>query len=268
MTEGFATYDAGGKLQFNSEMLTYALRVSGTTYVENRKVGNTCPTSFLVPTSNTYTNALIAISGGNGYAAGFAGVYATGSAPYPKVYGTNGAPVGTPFNYYIFERSNTIPATGFGLEVRNSSNEITFSSNQRVMRVIDYINGSRPYIGEDAVTWGGRQLAWCQGQWSGHRVSGQKVYYGGGGQGGGGIRPEMPDQDNPGQGGYSGWQNDGKLYGGLSADNGQTVRTRQISWDDVFIGPGPDQAQPDDYFKDLYLFIVDVTGVPVGQTFY
>lgn len=65
MTDGFATYSDSGKLQVSDSMLTYALRVSGTTYVENRKVGNTCPTSFLIPTSNTYTNALIAISGGN-----------------------------------------------------------------------------------------------------------------------------------------------------------------------------------------------------------
>lgn len=267
MTTGIEICDANGKMQFNGDVLTYSLRLTGTTYVENRKIGNTCNTSFLIPTSNTYTQALIAIGGGNGYAAGAGGNYYLGNGTYQKVYGTNGAPAGTPFNYYIYERSNTIPATGFGLEVRNANNEITFSSNQRVMNCVNYINGSRPYIGEDYVSYPGRQLAWCQGAWSGHRVSGTKQYYGGGG--GGPIIIRNPDQDDPGGGGgYSGWQNDGKLYGGFSADGGQTVGTRMISWDDVFIGPGPDSEQPPDYFKDLYLFIIDVTGIPVGAQFY
>lgn len=265
MTDGFATYSDGGKLQVSSEMLTYALRVSGTTYVENRKVGNTCPTSFLVPTSNSYPNALIAIGGGNGYAAAFAGLYGTGSPPYPKVYGTNGAPAGTPFQYYIYERSNTIPASGFGLEVRNVSNEVTFSSNQRVMRVVDYMS-SIVNNGEEARTFGGKQLAWCQGQVSGHRISGTKMYYGGGG--GGGPSLPMPDQDAPSGNYYSAWDNNGKLYGAYSANGGQSVCSRMVSWDDVRIGPAPDSDQPPDWFIPLNLFVVDVTGVPVGQTFY
>lgn len=260
MAQGFEICDANGKMQFNGDMLTYALRVSGTTYVEDRKVGNTCPTSFLIPTSQTYANALIAIAGGNGYAAASAGIWgSTGQ----KIYGTNGAPAGTPFTYYIFEKSNTIPASGFGLEVRNAANEITFSTNQRVMRVLNLLSGNT-VDGEQAVTYGGRQLAFCQGAWAGHRISGEKVYYGAGGGG-----PTVPDQDG-GDGGenYVAWQNDGKIYGGVVADNGQTVRTRMVSWDDVQIGPGPDTDQPPDFYIPLNLFVVDVTGVPVGQQFY
>lgn len=263
MATGIEICDQNGKMQFNGDMLTYALRVSGTTYVENRKIGNTCPTSFIVPTSQTFTQALIAIGGGNGYAAAFGGLY-TINGQQIKIYGTNGAPAGTPFNYYIFERSNTIPASNFGMEVRNANNEITFSTNQRVMRVLTMIGGV-VVNGEQYASYGGRQLAFCQGAWSGHRISGPKSYYGGGGGG----SPQLPDQDvGGGSGGYSAWNNDGKIYGGFISDGGQTVGTRMVSWDDVRIGPAPDQDQPDDYYKPLNLFVADVTGFPIGAQFF
>lgn len=266
MATGIEIYDENGKLQFNGDMLTYALRVSGTTYVENRKIGNTCPTTFIIPTSQTYTEALVAIGGGNGYAAAYGGSYYFGANDYRRIYGTNNAPVGTPFNYYIFERSNTIPPINFGLEVRReATNEITFSTSQRVMRCLTLFGGV-VHNGEQQVHYPGRQLAFCQAAWSGHRISGPKQYYGGGPGGQPGL--PMPDDGTGGGGQYSGWNNDGKIYGGLIADGGQTVRSRMCSWDDVFIGPSPDSDQPPDFYTPLNLFVIDVTGVPVGAQFY
>lgn len=267
MEAGLEIYDANGKLQFNGEMLTYVLRLSGTTYVEDRKIGNTCYTSFLVPTSTTYPNALIAIGGGNGYTAAFSGTYNLGNGQYPKIYGTDGAPAGTPYQYYIFERSSTMPASNFGLEVRSAQNDITFSTSQRVMRVLNMTVGVSGFGGSGALTYPGRQLAFCQAAWAGHRVAGPLEATTGGG-------PVILHPDDPGPDGPGGrdtvyyYQNDGKLHGGCILDGGQTVSSGLVSYDDVRVGPQPDPEQPPDYETPLNLFVVDVTGIPVGVQFY
>ncbi|KTF70689.1 hypothetical protein ACNFJ7_02260 [Sphingomonas sp. HT-1] len=255
MAVGFETFEPSGKLQISSEMLIYVLRLSGTTFVENFQVGNTCPTSFAVPGSQTYPNALIALSGGGGHAAAIAGVYGAAST---RRYGTT-APVGTPFNYYLFERSNTYPPTNFGIEVLKQTGEIVFSTSQRVMRVLQVLETED--VGSVAANFPGRQLAWCQGAWAGHRIAGPLIENSGG--------PVIVDPGAPGEGDaqYT-WNNDGKIYGGYLANGGATVGTQQISFDDVTIGPTPDPTQPPDYILPLKLFIVDVTGLPVGVQFY
>jgi len=258
MAAGIEIYDQNGKLQINQSMLIYVLRVSGTSYVEARKVGNTSPNSLLVPTTNTYTNALVALGGGEGYAAAYAGSWAGNGQ---RIYAVGNCPVGTPFNYYVFERSNTYPATNFGVEIRKEdTNEIIFSTSQRVMRVTDLIGGV-VHSGEQAVTYGGKQLAFCQGNFAGHRIAGGVQYFGGGGG------PIIRDEDNPPPGNTKRWNNNGKLYGGLILDGGQTVRTREVTYDDVTVGPTT-QDPPDDWYQALSLFVVDVTGIPVGQQFY
>lgn len=255
MATGIEINDVNGKMQFNGEMLTYALRVSGVCYVENRRVGNTSATSLLIPTSQSYPNGLVALGGGDGLTAAYAGVYAPTNQ---RIYATGGAPVGSAFNYYIFERSNTIPATGFGLEVRNGNNEVTFSSNTRTMRVINMLGsprGSTPNV-----SYGGRTLAYCQGAFSGHRQMGQVQIYN--------QRGQLVASDEGGGSYTYYYQNDGKVYGGVTTNGGQTVSAQQVTWDDVRIGPSSSYPSAPNWYKELNLFVVDVTGFPIGRTFY
>lgn len=257
MQSGFEVYDQNQKLQITSGLLTYALRVSGTTFVEARKVGNTSPNSLSVPTTNTFTQCLVALAGGSGYAAAYAGRRADNGQ---RIYATN-APVGTAFSYFIFERSNTIPAVSSGLEVRNPAQEIVFSSSQRVMQILDLIGGI-VRDGEQSSTYAGRQLAFCQANFASHRISGQvRAYSGGSG-------PIIVDPEDPPPGTQYRWDNDGKVYGGFVTNGGQTIQTRMLSWDDVVVGPTSDPTQPPDYAIPLSLFVVDVTGVPVGAQFF
>jgi len=255
MQSGFEVYDQNSKLQITSGLLTYALRLSGTTFVEARKVGNTSPNSLSVPTTNTYVQCLVALGGGNGFAAAYAGRRGDNNQ---RIYATN-APVGTAFDYFIFERSNVIPAINNGLEVRNQAQEVIFSSAQRVMQIVNLIGGV-VNNGEQAVTYPGRRLAFCQGNFALHRISGPLQADNGGG-------PIIID-DNPPAGTKYRWQNDGKVYGGFVTNSGQTVQTRMISWDDVTAGPTTNPTQPPDYHIPLSLFVVDVTGVPVGVQFF
>lgn len=263
MPAGIEIYDQNGKLQFNGDMLTYTLRVSGVAYVEARQVGNTSPRSLMLPTTNTFTGALVALSGGDGHAAAWAGSWgSTGQ----RIYATS-APVGTAFNYFVFESSNTIPASNFGLEVRNASNQITFSTAHRVMRITDLIQGV-VYNGEQASTSPGRQLAFCQGNFGYHNFPYGVQYHPNGPGSGGVIDPTMPDDgsDPGGSGNYS-MQIDGKLYGAFVTNGGQTIQTRALSYDDVYIAPQPTPPH-DGVFIPVSMFVVDVTGVPIGQVFY
>lgn len=255
MQSGFEVYDQNQKLQVTSGLLIYVLRLSGTTFVEARKVGNTSPNSLSVPTTSTYTQCLVALAGGSEYAAAYAGRRVDNGQ---RIYATN-APVGTAFSYYIFERSNVLPAVNRGLEVRNQSGEIVYSSSQRVMQVLDLIGGLVK-DGEQAATYPGRQLAFCQGNFSSHRIAGPLRGDNGGG-------PVIEDPDEPPRPPYR-WDNDGKVYGGFVTNGGQTIQTRMLSWDDVTAGPTPNPTQPPDYAIPLSLFVVDVTGVPVGAQFF
>ncbi|WP_242152601.1 hypothetical protein [Sphingomonas sp. BAUL-RG-20F-R05-02] len=255
MTDGIQINDANGKLQFNGEMQTYALRLTGTAYVESRAIGNTCPTSVLIPTTDTYSNALIALGNGNGYAAAYAGRYNN-----QRIYATNSAPAGTPFDYYIFERSNLIPATNFGLEVRNANNEITFSSNQRVMSIPTILgNPGLTDGGSPSATYGGRTLAYCQANFAGHTRKGGVLYSNSNGG------PLIADGTGP----WWRYSQDGKVYGAVVSNNRQTVTTKQISWSDVQVrAQTANQPLPDDVTRDVVMFVVDVTGIPIGQQFF
>lgn len=265
MGVGYESYTDSGKLQFNSEMFTYALQSCGQVAVENRKVGNTSPQSILLPSN--YAGKFVALSSANGYGAGFAGLWYVSAGDTRRIYATN-APAGTVFNYYVFGLSSSLPASSFGLEVKNPAGQITFSSNFYAMRVLNVVGE-----GVADVTYGGKALAYAQGQWSGHRRNGQKQYYGGnGGTGPGSVGPMLPDQDGtggpPGGAVYSSWQNDGKIYGGVCNNGNQTVSGTTLSWDDVTVGPALDTPQPEEYTIPLKLFVIDVTGFPTNGTFF
>lgn len=261
MTTGIEIYDQNGKLQFNGDMLTYALRVSGTAYVENRKVGNTSPHSLMIPTTDSFPNGLVALHCSQTYVAAYAGKWGNTNQ---KLFAVGNCPVGTPFEYFIFERSDIIPPTNFGLEVRNASNQITFSTNHRTMRPLTMLTGV-----DQAATYGGRKLAFCQATFAGHSRPGETEYFQGGGGGGGG-NPGLPSPDDPGPGGNTqyGWRVDGKVYGGYNADAGQTVRVGEVSWDDVYIGPQPDPNKPAPRTWPINLFVIDVTSFPIGAQFF
>lgn len=260
MTTGIEIYDQNGKLQFNGDMLTYALRMSGTAYVENRKVGNTSPHSLMIPTTDSFPNALVALHGPDGHPAAYAGKWGNTNQ---KIFAVGTIPVGTAYQYFIFDRSDIIAPSNFGLEVRNASNQITFSTNHRTMRPLNMLTDT-----SHAATYGGRKLAFCQATFAGHSIPAGMDYYGGSpGAGGGGSGLPTPD-DPGGPNTQYGWHIDGKVYGGYNADAGQTVRVASVSWDDVYIGPQPDPNQPPPRVWPINLFVIDVTNFPVGAQFF
>lgn len=257
MPTGFEAYDVNGKLQFNDSMFCYFLRksVSGTTV--STKIGNTDPSSFTIPES-TYLNPLIAVQCTSQVA--FIGKW---SGSYK--FSCQGA-AGTAFKYYIFDRSNAIPNSAFGIEVYDSTGAITFSSNYRPMQVLTilaypgYDSYASPPASGQTVTYTGKSLACAHVSAAGHSYYSDPTYWLGGQQ----VIPD-PDYD------ATSYEIDGKRYGAAVSNSNQTVTTGYVSFDDVTIG-GPYLGIQDTtgwgWQTPLVTFVVDVTGVPDNTTFF
>lgn len=268
MPAGLEIYDESGKLQISDSILTYVLRQTGVAYTTNYKVGNTSYTSLTIPGTQSYVNNFVAVQGQ--YPIGFVGsrsdtgqrVFATGD---PSVAGY--APLNTPYNYFIFQRSDFIPSGNFGLEIKNDQNQITFSSNQRTMQVIGYfeyndtaniVNAGTQFSNPS------KSLAFAQGAFAGHRIAGSLDYY----LGGQVVLPSSQGGD-PGADYQYGYQNWGEVYGCFNPEGDVTkINTATVSYDNVYIGPSSDPSQPPDWDIPLKCFVIDVTGIPIGVQFF
>jgi hypothetical protein len=258
MPVGFECYDQNGKLQFNDSMFCYFLRKTGSGTTGSANVGNTDPSSIQISASG-YTNPIIAIQ-------------CSATVAFYGLFGGNywwacSGGVGTAFNYFVYDRSSAIPASNFGVEVVDASGVITFSSNYRPMQVVSFLDNMNYSSwmnpgSSQSVTFGGKSLAVAQGETGGHRYAGPMDYYLGGMQ--------VLDPYDPSGYDSTGYQNDAKLYGGVISNSNQTATTGYVGFDDVYIGGAYSGINnpPPDWQRQLKLFVVDVTGVPIGTTFF
>lgn len=147
---------------------------------------------------------------------------------------TSNAPAGTAMNYYVFDLSTNIPPSNSGFQTRTLANEVIFSSRYRVMDMLD----AGPGI------WSGRSVA-----------VGLPT--------GGGVNQHT--DINPDSGGYT-YHHYFAVYGGSAG--GDTVSAGAVVIQDgyVFSPNYPDGAP--DYDRPAPILAIDVTGVPIGQTFF
>lgn len=257
MPVGFEAYNPSGKLQFNDSMFCYFLRKTGSGTTDDSTIGTTDPSKITLSATG-YTNPIIAIQCSS--AVSFWGMFGG------NYYWLCSGAVGTSFNYFVFDRSNVLPTSNFGLEVRNSSGQITFSSNYRPMQVLSLLNsvtypywgGPEPGTNQPSVTYSGRSLAVAQGETGMHRYAGPIDYWF---QGAITLDPFQYDATS--------YQNDSKVYGARISNSHQTATVDWVSFDDVQIGPQPgDIYVPPDFQRQPLIFVCDVTGVPIGTTFF
>ena len=243
-------YASDGTLQANSEMLCWFCRKTGTgtTMVKGIGLGNTTPSRIEVDvTGITYPVVAIRMNGYTVARAGGFGIF------------TSDAPVGTSYNYYIFDYSASLPSPGaqYGLEIFNSAGQRTFNSSYFPMQVLSILNNG------ESVTHSGKILAVASSVMGGYRTAGELNCYDFGG-------PTIPEE---GPGYYCNdlkYQNDCKLYGGALSNSSQTVATSTVSFDDVLVSAGNSNSYyiPPNWNSPTRLLIIDVTNIPVGQTFY
>lgn len=236
MPQGLQQYSDTGILQFDSESETAGLQRTGVRATQTS--GFAMEASMLVIPNVSETDFVV-LNAPDGYGAA---VNPQGVAANSRVFITN-APVGTNFNYYIFKRSSVVPAGSYGFEVYTLSGLLTFSSRHRFMSSPGFVpdNFSNPY------TKSGSKLGFCL------------LGYGG---------LKQYSNIEPDSGGYFYdhlWLNTGCVVNNAQ----QTVQREYITTDNgryFTSDPGFD-------FNNIYdspckIMIVDVTGIPIGQTFF
>lgn len=245
MAAGFEVYDSGGVLQASSEFFGYFCRKTGTGVTGTSVFGNTVPSEAVIAMPAGVVKPIVAIICGSALGLAVAGAnYRLSCA----------GPVGTAFTYYIFDRADALPASNNGLEIYNSTGEITFSSNFHPLVAMDAL--ASPGAAE---SYPGFTPALALLSYGGHRQlavggpicfdSGPSIWF-----------PGQPCDDLR-------YHLDAKVYGGKVV--GHDVTTLEISFDDVEVRTTADlYEEPPLYVIPTTLLVLDVTNIPVPATFF
>lgn len=233
---GFYVYDDQGNLQADDTMMLYYVRKTGTA---TTVVGIGLSTDLIIPTGGAYPNALYGFSGPAGYKVAWDlnGAYSGGNQRF-----ISNAPAGITFNYYIIDISGNItpaPSGAYVCEAYDELGRVTFTDQQWVAPTCNIIAS-----GGDWVSYPGRTLAGVPLAFGGHNRYGDPM------------------------GGEPGWYwHDYAAYG-VGMDAGNTIMQSGdiiIEQQDVFGSRPPDSNQ---FERPNNFFVMDVTGIPIGQTFY
>lgn len=251
MGVGIEVYATDSTLLLSTDMICWFCRKSGTgTTVSSSGVGNTVSSKVVIPVSGLgYTYPIVAISINSGYYAARANNASNGDYQY-----ISDAPIGTSYTYYLYDYAPTLPARNIGIESFNqTTGQRTFSSEFWPFKPLTDITPS------GSATYPGKTLAIAGPTPGGHRIAGPINYYDGWP-----FPYPVPDGDPYDSTGY---QNDGKLYGG--GISGSTATWGDVSYDDVYFGPVyGDIYVPPDWVIDVPVLAVDVSNIPIGSTFF
>ncbi|KQO06895.1 hypothetical protein ASF09_11585 [Sphingomonas sp. Leaf242] len=174
-------------------------------------------------------------------------------------YASSGA-VGSPFTYYIFDWTPNLPANNGLFQLYNqATNLCVFSSNYWPMKLVS----SAPGGSGQAQNYPGKTMAYACSTVGAHSRCSPACYDSG--------NPAIDPGD-----GLTSCKNirgriDGKAYGASIQDNGSTVQVANVSVDDVLgsFGPYSEYKQyGDGWDVPNQIMSIDVTGIPVGATFF
>jgi hypothetical protein len=239
MGVGFEAYADNGNVQFTSNDLLFYLRKTGTATVTAS--GDFYSNYVRVPGASTYPGAIVGFSGGGGYAVGYE---LNGGANWSYI---TDAPVGTVFNYYIYDTSDKVPGSNFGIEVYNEAGQITFSVAQRALLSLALLY--MPNDNSVSVTFAGKSLGFIPTSWAGYNRYGPS---------------------DTGEPGY--YYHDWAVYGAACINSGQTVATGVVAVPggrgDVDGNATGGQPINNDFEVPGNFFIIDVTNIPIGATFF
>lgn len=235
---GFQVFDNQGNLQADDTLLLYYVRKTGTVQVS---AGFGQANGVVLNLGSAYETALIAFAGSNGHLVGcnLNGGWSPGIFRY-----LTDAPFGTTFNYYALELSDKIPplASGqYGLEVYDDAGRVTFTSSQILAPALNIIGSNFPNAN---AYYPGRTLAVAPLNFAGHNRYGDpdsgdtQSYYHDFAAAGGGVSAD----------GLS------AIHGDINIENQEIVGVRP---------PDTNQFEIDSSF-----FVLDLSHVPIGQTFF
>ena len=263
MPSGFEHYRQDGKLLASTLFVTAFCRRSGTGTTATSVLGNTVPSQISLDVSG-FTSPRVVVRM-PGYSVAFA------SRQGNTIYMVTNAPVGSSFTYYLFDRSSTLPgrASGVGVESYNEAGQKTFDSAYWPLKMLARLAPPATEFsltGESYTRTGSQTLAGLATTFSGRskpRDGSFLCYTGGASQWDGGACSDLR---------YSQY---GKLFGAQVSSDGTKVTSVPVSWDDVQVRTSSNSSgTPGGISNGLTwespyaVFAVDVTNIPVNNTFF
>ncbi len=249
-------YDpVANRLQVSAGMLGFMCRKSGTGTTGNRSGGNTNTSTILLDTAGM-SYPIVALRT-DGYAAA---MYVQQFNSTVINYASNGA-VGSPFTYYIFDWTASLPANNALFQLYNEgTNLCVFSSGYWPMKLVNSVAGGSG----GSQNYPRKTMAYACSTVGAHSRCSQPACYDSG-------NPALDPGD-----GLASCRNikgriDGKAYGASIQDNGSTVQVANVSIDDVlgsFGNYSEYQQYGDGWDVPNQIMSIDVTGIPVGATFF
>jgi hypothetical protein len=271
MGYGLEIYDANGKLVASSDQMSWVLRKTGTATTVATTIGgggNSTPSMAVIDLAGLgYQNAIVAIACAQTMC--FIATNTSGQ----MIYGCDGG-VGTSFNYYIFDSSGTIPPANFGIEMYDANGNITFSSNQRMMKPLDVMYHDPAPSGPGGglvgpnttypspVTHTGKSLAVALTCWAGWYWldPNSGVCYD--------TQPGVSWE--PGMNcAFLQLQLSHNMIGGNITNSGQTASMGTVPWENLMLNTSSSQYKTArQQYTALTMLVIDVTNIPLGVTYY
>lgn len=249
MTAGFQSFRVDGPLQFDSDLPSFSLLSKGTTTCVARVFGNSNVSSVLIPIPDLTNPYIISVS--STFQIARAGSYTSNNQSYQH-YVSSGA-IGSTVSYWIFAPTSTFGSTtNMGLEIMNSSSQVTYSTGKPVCRVAAVATSAGQTFNLDS----SRTYAMASQEWVGFSQPSGEYY-----KNGQVYRVGEDAETGPANTVWA-YLNSGKMYG--TSVNGGTCVTGQVGYDDVRrsrnVGTKPIPITWS-YVRPMGItFILDVTG--------
>jgi len=221
----------GNRIQFMNGGIQFQLVDKGVVYTtteQKYRVGNTGPSTILIPTPASYKTRVIAVRA-SFFVAKWGITDITGNGDYRAMYSCSTNQANQPVEYWVFDLATNLAGSGVGLKLRDpDTGQVIYNSNYDSLRIAGI-------VGDGGGTFtAGRKYAAILPAISGHNQTTDTLY-----------RDGQAFLDDGQEYGYATWsrQVDGKLYG-VKWEN-ETCSFGEVSFDDV-IGQTPGYAQQPD----------------------
>jgi hypothetical protein len=248
MPVGLEVYNQDNVLLVSAEMITHFLRKTGSGATVANTGGGAAPSQAVVSVSG-FNKPIIALSCGS--TVSYAGLF--GGNAY---FWCDGA-IGTAFTYYIFDSPEGVATAHQGLEIYDTAGTIIYSSQFKPMRIVALNPGVTNYAG--------KAIAAALPAWSSFEFVGPLMCWDTG------VAVPWSDPESSGACGDLRYNHKITVRGAFIDNGGSRINPSNITYENVTVNAGDSTSYTYPaaaWDHPAVLMAVDVTGYPIGSTFF